>query len=42
MSNILLFNIDFFAPFNFFPKTKIFDVSFLTDGGKRILKGVIL
>ena len=42
MSNILLFNIDFFTLFNFFARTKILDVSFVTDAGKKIPRGVIL
>ena len=42
ISNIFWFNIDFFIPDKFFPKIKIYDVSFLTDAGKRFPKGVIL
>ena len=42
ISNTFWFNIDFFIPDKFFPKIKIYDVSFLTDAGKRFPKGVIL
>ena len=42
MPNNFLFNIYVFTPLNFFPKTKIWLVSFVTDAGKRIPRGVIL